>query len=330
MNDASLDRQMSARPALLLGVLSVVLLIGGVAGWSLLAPVSSAVIASGRVAVADRNQSVEHVYGGEVVEVLVRDGDRVARGDPLLRFAGSSLSDELRVLQEHLAELDARVARLDAERSSASERASTGELTESESEFLRLELERAQRAEEHLWDLRVERKELQTRQALLRSRIARLDVRAPTDGIVLGLTVNGRGDVVRPGETMMHIVPDASSLVVIAEVSPRDVDQIYAGQEAVILFPAFPLRATPQRAGRVLRVSADAITDSRSGASWFEAELDIEPAAGAGTPAAARAGDLPLVPGMPAEVQIQTGSRSIASYLIQPLTDFFGRSLREE
>ena len=444
MSTASLHRQMSARPALILGVLGVVLLIGGVVGWSLLAPVSSAVIASGRVAVADRNQSIEHVYGGEVIEVLVRNGDRVSRGDTLVRFAGSSLSGELQILQEHLTGLDAQAVRLDAERSGVSELAWTEELAELaaasagaaatlaseeaafsarlavhlertsllreqvsqarqeasalavesaslleqrsrieteidaataahasdstdpwaaqttalrqsatqidiaaaqnaaalartrgvvaelESELLEMESSRAQRAEDLLRDLRIRHRELQTRQALVHSRLARLEVRATADGIVLGMTVNGPGDVVRPGETMLHIVPDTSSLVVIAEVSPRDVDQIYVGQEAVILFPAFPLRTTPQRVGRVLKVSADAITDNRSGASWFEAELDIDSSAGVGAPAAAGADDLPLVPGMPAEVQIQTGSRSIASYLVRPLTDFFGRSLREE
>ena len=124
----------------------------------------------------------------------------------------------------------------------------------------------------------------------------------------------------------MQIVPDVSALIVRARIRPIDIDQVFLGQEAAIRFSAFPVRSSPEWTGNVRRISADAFSDARTGLSWYEADLAIEPLDGN-----AEAGEsLPLVPGMPVEVQISTGSRTVMSYLVKPITDFFNRSLREE
>lgn len=406
MTDDPLDGRISARRGMAIGAIGVALLVVGTFGWAAWASISGAVISSGHVAVAERNQPVEHVYGGEVLHLHVRNGDRVAAGEPLLRFAGSSFSAELAIVESDLAQLVARRSRLDAERLGApsltwdpelaqwsADSPSIAQMLDNEAEVFdalravhadqaalhaervrqtglelaaleeearsgggnaaeiararallaQLEREaltagaaRISEAEAELRDVHRQEQELRTRRASLRNRIAHLDVRAPTAGTVFALDVAGPGDVVRPGAPMMHLVPDDSALVVIARVAPSDIDQVFAGQRAVILFPSFPYRSAPEREGVVRSVSADAIADARSGAAYFEAELEIVAAAadradGEGADGnAPGSADLSLVPGMPAEVQIATGSRSVLSYLVKPVTDFFGRSLREE
>ena len=95
------------------------LLVGGLLGWSVFASISGAVIASGLVEVESGNQVVEHIDGGTVSEILVRDGDRVRQGDPLLRFSDGRLRSEESLLQAQYAELAARRNRLEAEFQSA-------------------------------------------------------------------------------------------------------------------------------------------------------------------------------------------------------------------
>lgn len=115
MTAGSGGRALSARRALMLGFGGTVVLLGGAVGWSVLASVSGAVIATGRVAVETRNQVVEHIDGGTVREILVRDGDRVARDDVLLRFADAQLRSEEAILAARYVELAARRSRLEAE-----------------------------------------------------------------------------------------------------------------------------------------------------------------------------------------------------------------------
>ena len=163
---------------------------------------------------------------------------------------------------------------------------------------------------------------------------------------VFGMRVSTLGEVVRPGEPILQIVPAGAALVVRAQVEPIHVDQVHPGQEAVLRFSAFPARTTPEYGGRVVRVSADAQPDERTGLSWYEVELSMgaavepDPDTGSGTPdgktamspgwAPAHARDLALTPGMPVEVYLRTGARSPLSYLAKPLTDYFARSLKEE
>ena len=115
MTGQSVDRRLSARRALILGLGGVVVLVGGVAGWGLSASIAGAVIATGRVAVESHNQVVERIDGGTVKEVLVRNGDVVARGAPLLRFSDSKLRSEAAILEAQYAELAALRNRLETE-----------------------------------------------------------------------------------------------------------------------------------------------------------------------------------------------------------------------
>ena len=164
-------------------------------------------------------------------------------------------------------------------------------------------------------------------------------MRAPVSGKVFGMQVFAPQEVVRPGERILQIVPEDAGFVVLAQLKPNDVDQVYPGQAAVLRFSAFPARETPEFDGHVVRVSADVVRDDRTGLSWYEVELTLDsPAKTAGTDDRGEEGknerrlfgDLVVTPGMPVEAHIRTAERSVISYLAKPVSDFFYRSLREE
>ena len=148
-------------------------------------------------------------------------------------------------------------------------------------------------------------------------------VRAPYDGVVDKLAFNTIGGVVRPAEVIMEIVPDSDQLLVEAAVSPSDVDQVHAGQTARIRFTAFNNTATPEIRGRVIVVAADRATDAEGKVAFFPARIEIDQTELKKYP------ELALRPGMPAEVFIETGERSMISYLTKPLRDQFARAFRD-
>ena len=222
---------------------------------------------------------VEHIDGGTVGEILVRDGDQGDAGDVLIRLDDTLLRSEEANLQAGHAELVARRNRLEAQ----------ARATERQRGFIGQELD-AQRSlsERGLTDLpellRLERAaagldgqagDIETRIAEARGRIEEAEeqarenqVRAPVAGEVVGMQVFALREVVRPGEPILRLVPEGAGLVVLARLNPIYVDQVYAGQAAVLRFSAFPSRTTPRFKGRIVRVSADAAHDERTGRSW--------------------------------------------------------------
>ena len=211
-----------------------------------------------------------------------------------------------------------------------------GGIAELEIQILQIDARRTEEAEEQARDVQAQENQVRERLAAVRSRLGRMEVRAPVSGDVFGLAVQAPQEVVLPGETILQIVPADAGLVVTARLRPTDVDQVYPGQDAVLRFSAFPARETPEFDGRVERVSPDAVHDAETGLSWYEVKLAL----GAGGGGSERSGDgaapgrpaghLVLTPGMPVEVHIRTAERSVMSYLVKPVTDFFYRSLREE
>lgn len=379
----------SVRVFVALGLAGVATLVIGLFGWSVLASVSSAVIAPGRTTGEAQHQPVSHLDGGVVETVLVRNGNEVTEGDVLVTFSVGALQTELARLEAQLASHQARRERLEAElggasrvlwseslqlaaerhpgvdavlqnealifadrlvlhreqssllddriaharsiyeleartagsdATSAAVAAARSRLDELLAEALVQDAERLDTAAALITAELVEEQSLTSRIRQLSQRIARRSLRAPISGTVFAMSVAGRGELVRPAEPLLSIVPADSELIVLARVATNHIDQIYVGQESLVRFPAFPYGSAPERSGRVLSVSADALRDERTGASWFDVELAID----------ADDSSLPLVPGMPAEVIINTGERSILSYLAKPVTDFFTRSLRED
>jgi HlyD family secretion protein len=165
--------------------------------------------------------------------------------------------------------------------------------------------------------------ELIERKAAAEDLAKRTAVRAPAPGIVQELAVQTIGGVVSAGQEMMAIVPDGDALEIDARLSPDKIDQVHAGQTARVRLSAFNARTTPELTGAVDTLSADLVHDPHSGAAYYEVRITLP------TEEVRRLGGLQLVPGMPAEVFLQTGSRTMLSYLFKPITDQLSWMFRE-
>lgn len=149
-------------------------------------------------------------------------------------------------------------------------------------------------------------------------------VRAPMAGVVHELAVFGKGAVVRPGETLLSIVPKAQILVTEVRLRPQDIDQVRAGQPARLRFTAFNKQTTPEAHGLVDRVAADLQRDPVTGQFHYTATVRVS------DEQVQRLRSLTLQAGMPVEAHIRTGERTLASYLLKPLSDHMQRALRED
>jgi HlyD family secretion protein len=162
------------------------------------------------------------------------------------------------------------------------------------------------------------------RKVTAEDQLKRTDIRAPQDGTVFQSTANTVGGVVTPGDPIMLIVPESDNLLVEVKVDPKDIDQVQLGQPVVLRFSAFNARTTPEIDGKVVRIAADTSTDQRTGASYYLVRIAMS------DEEVRRLGDVKLTPGMPVEAFIQTGQRTMLSYLIKPLHDQFMRAFREK
>lgn len=145
-------------------------------------------------------------------------------------------------------------------------------------------------------------------------------VRASYAGVIDKLAFAASGDVVRPAEPILEIVPDNDELIVEAAVSPADIEQVTNGQSARIRFTTLNSTATPEIAGKVIFVAADQSIDPKQNAAYFPVRIAFSREALQQHP------EIKLRPGMPTEAFIETGSRSLLSYLLKPLRDQFARA----
>ncbi|MEP4380470.1 MAG: HlyD family type I secretion periplasmic adaptor subunit [Alphaproteobacteria bacterium] len=151
----------------------------------------------------------------------------------------------------------------------------------------------------------------------------RVEIVSPIDGFAVDLQVFTSGGVIRPGDRLLDVVPDSEKLVIEARVTPTDIDIVRAGLDAQVRLSAFNQRVTPTVDGTVTWVSADRLTDSNSGEEYYTARIDLKDQ---NDP---RLNGLTLQPGMPAEVLIRTGERTLIQYLVSPVEQSISRSLRE-
>lgn len=175
-----------------------------------------------------------------------------------------------------------------------------------------------------LVDVQTKTFDLQERLTAVKDRIARAVVRAPDSGMVIGMSLHTVGGVVSPATPILDIVPSLSELVVEAQVSPMDIDRVSVGKTANLRFSVFKSSTTPEIEGIVTQLSADRLTDKQSGMPYYLARINLT------EEGQRQLGDLKLLPGMPAEVLINTGKRTMLQYLIQPASDIFAKSLIED
>jgi HlyD family secretion protein len=154
--------------------------------------------------------------------------------------------------------------------------------------------------------------------------LKRVEITAPRAGTVQNLKVFTIGQVVRPGEALLDIAPDNEPLVVQAQFATTDIDNVHAGMNAEIRFPAFHSRTIPVMLGKIESISHDRMIDELTRQYYFLGVISLNRA------------DIPeeyrprVRPGMPAEVIVSSGERTVLSYLISPLTGSMRKTFREQ
>lgn len=232
---------------------------------------------------------------------------------------GLAQASRVLALEREAANLAGQLGNLTAERAQ-----SDGRITELELEELRLTSQRREEAESTLRDIGYRELELAERRRSLTEQISRLEMRAPVSGVVYAMTVTTPRSVIRAAEPVLYIVPQDRPLVIAARISPINIDEVRVGQPVSLRFPAFASRTAPQLFGQVSKISADALVDEASHASYYRAEVVLDEGE------LQKLGPVTLLPGMPAEVYIRTGDRSPFAYLTKPLADYFNRAWRED
>lgn len=248
-------------------------------------------------------------------------GDELKSSRSLLR---KGLIQKSRVLA-----LEREEARLAGERAQLVSQVAQlrGRIGETELRMLELRANRREQAIAELRDVKAQLAELREKRTTLADQLSRMEIRAPDDGVVHELAVTTVGAVVTSAKPIMYVVPTNEKLVVEARIETISRDQVRPNQDAMVMFPGFNQRTTPTVKGIVTKISADRQFDEATRAPYYLVEVTLP------DDQLKKLRDsitTDLAPGMPAEVQIQTGERSAASYFIRPLGDYFSKALREE
>jgi membrane fusion protein, type I secretion system len=236
-----------------------------------------------------------------------------------------SLYEQHLVQISRLTVLERDAARLAGERAQyiAARAQAKGKITETELQIIQVDKDMVSEVSKDLRETNDKIGEFVERKVTAEDQLRRVDIRAPQDGMVLQSTVHTVGGVITAGDAIMMIVPQAEDLSVEAKVNPQDIDKLQIGQKTLLRLSAFNQRTTPELNGVVTRVSPDVTTEQRTGQSYYTIRVSLPPGE------VARLGDVRLIPGMPVEAFVQTGDRTMLSYLIKPLSDQLMRTFRE-
>ena len=152
--------------------------------------------------------------------------------------------------------------------------------------------------------------------------LRRTEIRSPSAGAVVGLNVSTRGAVLAAGTRIMDIIPADERMIVEAQVDPHLIERIKAGIPAKLMFVALNPRTTPVVDGKLMSISAD-LLQTPQGIPYYLARIEVP------AEALKMLGDVELHAGMPVDVVLVTGERSLLNYLLKPVSDRMSRGLKE-
>lgn len=312
--DEALQAEAQIGRYLLFAAVVIAMLVLGLGGWSAMTSVEGAVVASGLVAAESDSRSVQHLDGGIITDIMVRDGDRVEAGDELILLDAAQYREQIGGLEAQIAAAEEESALLAREMQGLVELEAKGLVTKT-----RITALRRQKAK-----IDGERGRLAAEQARAENDLARISVRAPISGTIHNLAFHTLGGVVAPGQEILKIVPADDRMIVAARLDPADIDQVYKGQPVSVRLPGLDMQTTPDLAGTVANVSADLSFDEKARASFYEVRIQLD------DEQPPEVDSLELVPGMPADAFIRTRPRTVLSYLLQPVSDQLSRAFREQ
>ena len=256
-------------------------------------------------------------------EKLVRSFEKERSDLQTLASQGYAEMQRVREMERNLAQNEGQRASLESDMSSTEMEIGSAEL-----KILRIEQEFQREVAKELAEVQSQLFSLNERNRAFSDTVKRTTIVAPDDGMVLELAVHTPGEVIRPGQHVLNIVPANEQLMVEVRLMPQDIDQIIVGQTAEVRFSAFRQREMPKIEGKLVMVSADRLIDetSQDKRPYYLARVMVTPK---GLRDLANL-KLELVPGMPADVFIKTGTRTFWRYMTAPFSDLLVRSLRED
>lgn len=254
--------------------------------------------------------------GKQQVAMLVEESEKLQKllADKLIE------SSRVTALQRERTQLDGEQGRIAA--AIASARASIAEL----------QLQRTQVHDDFVSDVLGELQttnqlvaELMQKRIAAQERLRRVEVRAPLSGTVHQSVVQTVGGVVGAGETMMLIVPQDERLMVDTRVGALDIDRLHIDQHVMVRMSGLDTRTTPDLSATVEAISPDLSTDPTTGAQYYAVRVGV-----LASEMDKLAKGTHLVPGMPAQAFIETGERTVLSYIMHPISEQMSHAFREE
>ena len=275
-----------------------------------------------------RSRQLGEQQGGYSEQIAsLRDQQRLLSdeiaGLRIIQEKGFASENRIRALERALADLRGREAAMRAEIARAGEGKG-----ETRMQSVSIERTALEEVAVELRDTQVRLSDVLPKLVAVREQLQRARVRAPATGQVVGLSIFTVGGVVSPGQMLMEIVPDRRKLVIQANVSPGDADDVFRGQTAQIRFLSVNDQTLPLLTGTVRTMSADSFTDEKSGQAFFRAEIEVPPDQLSKVRGALGQGE--LRPGLTVEVLLNVRKRTALQYVLEPLTRNFWRSLREQ
>jgi membrane fusion protein, epimerase transport system len=232
---------------------------------------------------------------------------------------GYTDKSRMRDMQRRVAELEGEVGK-----NTSAITAAKIQMGESELQILQIEKQFQLEVAEKLSESNNKINDLKERIIAIEDKITRTRILAPESGMVIGMTIHTIGGVISPEKPILEIVPQGKDLIIEAQVSPTDIDMVHTGLISEIRFSSFKSATTPIIDGVVISVSPDRLMDQNTGMPYYLARVRVTKESNKNM------GDLTLMPGMPADVLIKTGKRTVFEYLVQPVSNAFARSFNED
>lgn len=232
---------------------------------------------------------------------------------------GFADKQRLRDIERNLALTTGEIASLSSEIAS-----SEMQIGETRLQILQIQKQFQEEVADKFGEVQAQLYDVNQRLTATNDKVNRIQIKSPAAGRVMGMSVHNIGSVITPGKPILDIVPQGEELIIDARVSPMDIDRVHTGLLAEVRFSAFKQALTPKTEGKLIGLSADKITDERTGQAYYEAKIELTPES------YTKLGDMELLPGMPAEVLINTGERTVFEYLMQPITNAFARAFIED
>ncbi|MDA9660850.1 HlyD family efflux transporter periplasmic adaptor subunit [Gammaproteobacteria bacterium] len=281
--------------------------------WASRAELEEVTRGNGKIIASSKVQVIQNLEGGIINQIAVKTGQRVKENDLLVKLDETQFLGDLNSANQQLTSLEQSLELLEEERLILEPL--VDEKVEPRINLIRL-LQRISTAQS-------EYQATLDQIPNLKDKLKRTSVRAPMDGIINRILNNTTGGVVQAASPILEIIPLNDELIIEVEVSPTDIAYVIKGQKAIVQLSAFDFAIYGSLSGEVLNVSPDTVTKD-DGSTWYVCLVSI-PADGI----TSMSRELQLLPGMQATVNIVSGSKTILSYLMQPVTNIKNKAFRE-